>query len=354
MNKKLTVAVIVLLAMLNNFQAPAQSQTLAQDSAQPQAQEINMLFMGNSFTFRHDLPELVKQVFEEGQRGLTMHVEKVVYGGQDLFRHHDLYRSDTMVRLNSITVAEVEQRIDHISSLIEMETAPDFFTAYWKKAGLKPMKWAKLKGILTNARKKQRALIKRIEAHKRVKWDYLVLQSWRDVGSNVDAGYAEYAQKWARIAEQEGIKVILYITAPHAQNAAPVTAPLNPEKTEMEMKTIHQLVDRINPYAVVPVAIGIKKVQQNGTDLRFRYVNDMHPNQTSAFLASNMFYAAFFKKSTEGFMYNTVVETNPKGKGKGKDPDGDDAQVVFDDDTKILLQKAAHDAVVEFYSGSDK
>ncbi len=58
-----------------------------------EAEEINVLFMGNSFTYRHDLPSLVKQVFEEGQADLTVNVERIVYGGQDLFRHHDLYFS---------------------------------------------------------------------------------------------------------------------------------------------------------------------------------------------------------------------------------------------------------------------
>ncbi len=75
-------------------------------------------------------------------------------------------------------------------------------------------------------------------------------------------------------AEQEGIKVILYITAPHAQNQEPVTEPLELERTEMELKTIQQLAERIKPHAVVPVALGIRNIQQSGTDLTFRYAND--------------------------------------------------------------------------------
>jgi hypothetical protein len=63
-----------------------------------------------------------------------------------------------------------------------------------------------------------------------------------------------------------------------------------------------------------------------------------------------MFYASFFKESTEGFNYNTVVETNPKSRGKGKDPDGGNAKVVFDEKTKTLLQQAAFDAVMEYNS----
>jgi hypothetical protein len=72
----------------------------------------------------------------------------------------------------------------------------------------------------------------------------------RDVVADANAGYAEYAQEFAKIAEQEGIKVILYITAPHAQNAEPVNEPVGLEQTRMEMKTIHELVERIRPFAV--------------------------------------------------------------------------------------------------------
>ncbi len=319
-----------------------------------EAKEINMLFMGNSFTFRHDLPQLVKQVFEEGQPDLTVNVEQIVYGGQDMFRHHDLYFSETMVRLNSITVHEVEEKAVAIKSMLAANKAPDFYNAYWEKTDIKPVDWAITKRNLRSALERQQLVIGRIKDNERVKWDYLVLQSWKDVVANVDAGYAEYAQKWAKLAEQEGIKVILYITAPYAQNQKSVTEPLGLAQTEMELKTIQQLVERIKPHAVVPVALGIKNIQQNGTDLTFRYVNDMHPNQYSAFLVANMFYASFFKKSTEGFKFNTVVETNPKGKGEGKDPDDGDAKVVFDDSTKILLQKAAFDAVMEFIKSSQQ
>ncbi len=318
------------------------------------AKEINILFMGNSFTYRHDLQQLVKQVFEEGQPDLTVNVEQIIYGGQDLFKHSDLYSSDTAVRLNSITIPEIEEKIEAIESMLAMEGPPAFYKAYYERAGLKPKLWPSLRKNLNKAVGIQKMLRQRIEKGERVKWDYLVLQSWLDVVDDVDAGYSEYAQKWAKLAEQEGIKVILYITAPHAQNQESVTEPIELEQTEMEMKTIQQLTERIKPHAVVPVALGIKYIQEGGTDLRFRYVNDGHPNQYSAFLAANMFYAAFFKESTEGFAFDTVVENVSRGKGRGKDPDGGDAKVVFEDSAKTLLQKAAYEAVVEFSAGYGK
>jgi hypothetical protein len=333
MKRKLAVIGILLLASLGAVNA----------------QEVNILFMGNSFTFRHDLSKLVEQVSEEGQPDLTVNVEQIIYGGQDLFRHHDLYFSETAVRLNSITIPEIEEKKATIASMLAMEEPPAFYTAYWERAGLKPRPWPV--EHLRRALNIQDLLSQRIKNGERVRWDYLVLQSWLDIVPDMDAGYGEYAQKWAKLAEQEGIKVILYITAPHAQNKEPVTEPIGLERTEMQMKTIHQLAERIKPHAVVPVGLGIKNIQQGGTDLKFRYVNDMHPNQYCAFLTANMFYGAIFKASTEGFAFNTVVENRPKGKGVGKDPDGGEAKVIFEESTKTLLQKAAYDAVMEFSAG---
>jgi hypothetical protein len=315
---------------------------------QVEAREINILFMGNSYTVRHNLPELVKKVFEEGQPGLTVNVERIAYGGQDMFRHHDFYFTESFVRLNSITIPEINAQISIMESLLKAGGPPTFLSAYYEKTGLKPVVWETIEKYLGTAVKNQKQLIERVENNGRVKWDYIVLQSWRDVVADVDAGYAEYAQKWAKMAEKEGIKVILYITAPHAQNQEPVTEPVELAQTAMELITVRQLVARIHPYAVVPVALGLKNIQMNGTDLKFRYINDGHPNQYGAFLTSNMFYAAFFRQSTEGFYYNRVTETKLKD---DKTPDGGAKTVIFDRATKTLLQKAAYDAVMEFNAG---
>lgn len=318
---------------------------------QLKAEEINILFLGNSFTFRHDLKELVKEVFEEGQTGLRVNVEFTGYGGQDMFRHHDLYFSETIVRLNSISIEEVEAKMAMIQSFKDSEQAPAFYENYWNETGLRPVDWfnSNLQNSLDTALVRQQAIINRITNNNRRKWDYVVLQSWQDIVSDIDKGYGKYAQLFAQLAEEEGAKVILYLTAPHAQNEAAVSGPIQPEKTAMELNAIAQLVKKIGPYAVVPVALAINNIQEGGTDLTFRYVNDFHPNQTTAFLTANMFYAAFFKESPEGFSFNTVTET--KLDVNGKDPDGGEATVVFDEEQKTYLQKAAYEAVMEFDAG---
>lgn len=349
---------VVLLGCLGIAKDLGHLENAEQNNGATQSQEINILFLGNSFTYRHDLSKLVKQVFEEGQPNLKVNVEQIIYGGQDLFRHHDLYFSQTVVRMNSITIPEIEENIAVIESMLTMEKPPVFFTDYWKKVNInsnhKMRLWPRHRNHLKLALKTQNVISQRIKNNKRVQWDYVVLQSWLDIVPDVNAGYGEYAQKWANLAEQEGIKVVLYITAPHAQNKDTVVEPIGVEHTKMEIKTIQQLAERIKPHAVVPVGLGIKNIQQGGSDLKFRYVNDAHPNQYSAFLTANMFYAAFFRESTEGFTYNTVVENKSKGKGVSKDPDGGEAKVVFEYSTKTLLQKAAYDAVMEFYAGYGK
>ena len=333
--------IIVMLFLANNFFVAAQKQ-----------HEINILFIGNSFTFRHDLPELVKTVFEDGHPDLKVNVEKIIYGGQYLFRHHDLYFSESMVRLNSITVPEIETFKNRIQSFLDNKEAPDFYTAYWQKTGLKTVPWEKCTESLEWALKKQGWLIERVKKNDRVKWDYVVLQSWLDVMDNPDAGYTEYARKWAKIAKKEGARVILYITAPYAQNATPVDAPLNPKQTKMEMRVIRGLVKQIKPYTFVPVALGIEAIQRDGTDLTFRYVNDFHPNQRTAFLTANMFYAAFFNESPEGLAFNTVTENKTHSTEDEPnvmlDSDGGSVTVVFRGEEKKYLQKKAYNAVMKF------
>lgn len=314
-----------------------------------ESKEINILFVGNSFTFRHNLPELVKTVFEEGRPDLRVNVQKIVYGGQDLFRHYDFYFSQSTVRRDTITIPEIEDYKKQIQSFLDMKEAPEFYRAYFKKIGRKPGasdSWEAVTSRLKAAMKTQGWLEDAIKQNKRIKWDYVVLQSWLDVSPTPDVGYAEYAQKFAELARQEGAQVILYITAPYAQNQDPVKEPLDPAETKIQMQAIHHLAREIKPYAVVPVALGIEAIQKGGTELTFRYHNDMHPNNTCAFLTANMFYAAFFKESTEGFKFNTVTET--KLTAAGKDPDGGNAKTIFDNPTKTLLQKAAYDAVMKF------
>lgn len=332
---------IVLAALMSLTACAGENSTLGK-------KEINMLFIGNSFTFRHDLPDRVKQVIEEGQPGLTVNVDRVVYGGQNMFKHSTYYFSQSFIEQSTISDDVIQERIAKMEDFLTLQENPAEWTQYYE--AVKPEKRVPaFSGIFKNIRNAIKNHKKLLGSNPRTKWDYVVLQSWVDECPSLDDGYAKYTAKLAEVAKQQGAEVILYITAPYIQNKAPVDGPLLQEKVDMELKMAKALQQKIGARAVVPVPLAINMIQKGGTRLTFCYVHDFHPNQTCAFLTSNMFYAALFGKSTEGFEYNSVTETKQKD---GKDPDGGELTVVFDKETKEYLQRMAYEAVMNFNQGN--
>lgn len=316
-----------------NFSATAQEQD-----------EINILFIGNSFTFRHDLNLLVEELVHEGKPNLNIYTERAVYGGQSLFQHTDYYFTQTFIEQSTIEDAEIERRIAKMESLLEVTDPPLEFIHFWED--IRRQKVDEFpKSNIENAIQRHRDLLSN---NPRRKWDYVVMQTWQDEYPDLTDGYSKYAKYLGEIAREQGAKVIFYMTAPDFQNEEPVAGPVKQADYEEQISVILELAQEFQPFAVIPVPMAINMIQQGGTELSFRYVNDFHPNQRTAFLTANMFYAAFFNESTEGFEFNTVTETNPKGMETGQDPDGNPAKVVFEEDEKIYLQQMAYNAVIKF------
>lgn len=48
-----------------------------------QSSTLNVLFIGNSYTARHNLPQVVKAMAEAGNPKLTFNATSVIYGGGD-------------------------------------------------------------------------------------------------------------------------------------------------------------------------------------------------------------------------------------------------------------------------------
>lgn len=310
------------------------------------AKEVNVLFLGNSYTNRHNQPDLVERVMEEGDPDIDYRMSRVIYGGQNMFKHSTYYFSQTFIEQATILDAEIRARLAKMKALLESDQAPDTeeWETHWMSLGHKrgQVKFADIHRHIRLAIKNHEDLLKN---NPRQTWDYVVLQSWRDVSADPDQAYAKYATKLANIAKANGARVILYMTSPETQNLAPVTEAFKPESADRDVAIGLELVKRIKPAAVVSVPLALKNIQTGGTDLVFRYVNDGHLNQTCAFLTSNLFYAAWTGKSPEGFAYNSVTENKVKN---GQDPDGGDLTVVFDDDTKLYLQRMAWEAAEEF------
>lgn len=120
---------------------------------------------------------------------------------------------------------------------------------------------------------------------------------------------------------------------------------------------------------VVPVPLAITLAQEStepvARTLTFRYKNDMHPNNTMAYLTACTFYAAVFGKSPEGLLFNKAMENKSQNihgevvreNGENKalssrvNPDGGPLETVFTDEERNFLQRTAWQAVEAFNKG---
>ncbi len=150
-------------------------------SAKEKERSMNVLFIGNSYTARHNLSEVVKQMAEAGNPGLTMNVSTVIYGGRTLADHWRL-GTQNIVNLHSLTP---DAQAMTIASLAET-VAKDPSDSHAKSA-------------LTRHRK----LLDELDSP-RPAWDVIVLQSYRDDTEGAKSRYAQYAPKFAALAESQG------------------------------------------------------------------------------------------------------------------------------------------------------
>ena len=129
--------------------------------------ELNILFIGNSFTFRNDLPSLVKRVFEEGQPGLTVNAQQVVAGGQNIFKHSTCYYSQT------IRMTNIGARIAKMESFLKMKEPPDKYAHFFKVVRpRRRLPFPNIHNFIEGGIKRHRKLLAK---NPRTKWDYVVL-----------------------------------------------------------------------------------------------------------------------------------------------------------------------------------
>lgn len=289
-----------------------------QASAQAAAKsELNILFIGNSYTARHNLAKVVKSMAEAGNPGLTVNVSSVIYGGRRLVDHWRL-GTQNIAKQHSLTTAE---QMATIASL-EAQAKKDPKDKYAKAALAK-----------------HKALLPEIEKH-RGKWDVIVLQSYRDDLTGDASLYVEYAPKFAEIAKAQGARVILYETSPTTQNAEPLTTAPDPKPVIQKAKTIAKLADRIDA-AVAPMSLVGLRCQTERPDLPLRFINDAHLNHTMAYLSACSIYAALFNRSPVGLPINSITDIRFQGTDKTKDRDGKPITRTFSDKDRAQLQKIA-------------
>jgi hypothetical protein len=284
---------------------------------------VNVLFIGNSYTARHNLANVVKEMAEAGNPGLTFNITSVIYGGRTLTDHWRL-GTQHIVNQYAVTGAAIKATVEALEEAVKDPNDK------YAPAGLK----------------RQSALLKTFESN-REKWDLIVLQSYRDDLDGEDSLYMQYVPKYAELAKAQGARVVLYVTTPTTQNAEPLTS--TPDKAPILKKTksIAKLANTVGADAA-PMALVAHRSQTQRPDLPLRFINDAHLNQTLSYLSACTLYAAIFDKSPQGLPIDRVTDIRFWENDNTKDRDGLPITKVFSDKDRADLQRIAWEGYKEF------
>ena len=86
-------------------------------SAQLEPEALKVLFIGKSYTGRHNLSEFFEALAEEGNPRLDFESTAFLYGGRKLHNHWNL-GTQNIVRINSITESEQRATIVRIEEIL--------------------------------------------------------------------------------------------------------------------------------------------------------------------------------------------------------------------------------------------
>ena len=234
-----------------------------------QKETLNVLFIGNSYTARHNLAQVVKKMAEAGNPNLTFNPTTVIYGGRRLVDHWNL-GSQNYVKLFELTAEEEKQTIARLE-----KDAKDPKNRY-----------------AAAALKRHQQLLKELDVE-HPKWDVVILQSYRDDLKGADSLYAQYAPRFAELAKKQGARVILYETTPNTQNAKALKKAPESAAVMQKAKAIAALAKQVDASAA-PMSLAGFHCQTERPDLTLRFINDAHLNQTMAYLTACCLYAALF------------------------------------------------------------
>jgi len=233
--------------------------------ANAQKKHERFLFIGNSFTMRHELPTIFANISNEGNPESLVETEIVGYGGRCLFHHWECFHSYNRIMMNKISQPDFDNTILELEKLNKSQEVPSFYTNYWQELGQNEFyskyvkksnhSWEDEKNYINNAISKHKTWYKN-KNNTIDKFNYLVLQSWIDVTDDFQSGYFKYASLFASIAKANDIKPILYITAPYAHNESPVTNAVAKERAIGECRAVFNFSKSIDAI-VVPMPLAI-------------------------------------------------------------------------------------------------
>ncbi len=286
---------------------------------------LSVLFIGNSFTGRHNLSQVVKAMAEAGNPNLRFDVTTVIYGGRRLVDHWRL-GTQNFVKISTLTPEEEQATVKSLEETLSKDPKDNHAKA---------------------ALARHRELSKSLDAQRK-KWDIVALQSYRDDLEGDKSLYVQHVPKFAELIKAQGGRVVLYETTPTTQNAKPLAAPPDPASVIEKAKIIGALAKRIDA-TVVPMSMVALRCQTVRPDLTLRFVNDAHLNQTMAYLTACTFYAALFNRSPEGLPIDAVTDTRSQDdKQRDKDRDGGPLKRTFSAQDRADLQRIAWEGLKQF------
>lgn len=297
----------------------------ARDAATATEQTRNVLFIGNSYTTRHHLYEVVKTMAEAMHPGLHFEATAIIFGGRTLQDHWRL-GTQNVLKASTLTVDEVRMTLASLEQ--ERVNTPND---------------KQVQSAIT----RQRHLLASF-ARPRKKWDVVVLQSYGDDTPGSSRSYFEFAPKFAALAKEQGARVILYETTPSTQNAHPLTAP--PDKTLVwhKERAIARLAAKLGA-SVVPMSAVALQCQTMRPEWTLRYVNDGHLNQRMAYLTACTFQAALFERSAQGVRVDVITDTQPLDAAHpDRDKDGNPIAQLFSSADQEEMQRIAWDGYQMF------
>jgi hypothetical protein len=324
MSVRVVPALVYILSFVATLEVHAQQ--IANDA--PAKKSLNVLFIGNSYTARHNLANVVEAMAEAGNPGLDFRPTTVIYGGRTLSDHWRLGTAN-FVKLHSLTN---EEELATLALLKEAAKDP--------KDRYSNMALRKHQQLLTTL------------GSKRNKWDVVVLQSYRDDLDGAESLYAQFAPKFAELAHAQGARVILYVTTPTTQNAKPLAAAPDVGPVMRKTRAIAALANQIDA-SVAPMALVALKTQTKRPDLTLRFINDGHLNKTMAYLTACTLYAALFDRTPEGLPIDSITDTRfwqrpDKSFDKTKDRDQQPIKQTFSAKDCADLQRIAWESHTEF------
>jgi len=314
--------------------AASMTSTMAAD----EIKQVKILFIGNSFTAQHNIPDQVRDFAELGNPDSKVETMRVIYGGSQAERHWNAYGTANLLNLSGLKREDLDGEVARMTG--EAEALKKIIDQAKAENKDPKNKAERHYGHFQNAINYQQEWAKLLEIPP--KFDYVVLQSYRDEIGGLNSPYAEYARKFAKVIHNHGAKMVLYVTAQRDQNGQPLTELPDPKPFMEQATAMAQLGNELDAL-VVPVPLAIQKLREKRLDLTTRYSKDAHLNQVTAYLTLCCFYATLFDKSPVGL---DVQEVNAWA-GDRKDPDGNPMHRVFDEKTAQAIQQAAWEAVQE-------